>query len=382
MQINKRISSNAFLPSQCILNFTITLHKCYDRISRISTALYGLFVPVRNQMADPNKWLGLMKWSMKYCDGTTPANATEMSEEKRAFLDKVLKEAVIDENERIKQILRILDGEHPSVVYEKENDENNELNDSEDSKVTEEDLEMYKEALIDELLVRIDQIDNAQNFVKMKGLAVCIKVVQQSPRQVLRASAMEVISVVVQNNPFCQDAAHKSGMLKLLCDIAKTDPDNTAQVKAFMAISCLIRNHVPSQQDFLSDAFDGIGLIEKCLQSENVRLERKALFLSRSLVTTSDTFARQIVASRKFLNELSTFILSEDIDLCESSVDALYEIMQINAEFKKICRQPSFQISDRLDQKLVALDSLNEEEKQYFVETRKKVSDLRNWMQS
>nr|CCA22402.1 conserved hypothetical protein [Albugo laibachii Nc14] len=334
-------------------------------------------------MADPNKWLGLMRWSMKYCDGTTPPNATEMSQERRDFLDKVLKEAVIDESERIKQILRILDGEHPSVVYEKKNDENDEeLHNAEESKITEEDLELYKEALIDELLVRIDQIDNAQNFVKMNGFTVCLKVVNQSPRPALRASAMEVISVVVQNNPFCQNAAHQNGMLKMLCDLVKTDPDTTTRVKAFMAISCLIRNHQPSQQEFLSERCYGKGLIEQCLESEDLRLQRKALFLSRSLTTTSDKFAREIVESKVFLDKLSAFILSDDIDLCESSVDALVEIMQILPDSKELFCQPSCQIIDRLNQQLSALDSLDEEEKRYLAETRQKVSDLRSWMQT
>ncbi|RLN66289.1 hypothetical protein BBJ28_00013920, partial [Nothophytophthora sp. Chile5] len=68
-------------------------------------------------MSDPNKWLGLMKWTMQHSDGTTPTEATPISEEKRLFLEKVMNEGVMDENERVKDILRILEGEDPRLVF-------------------------------------------------------------------------------------------------------------------------------------------------------------------------------------------------------------------------------------------------------------------------
>jgi hypothetical protein len=48
----------------------------------------------------PN-WLGLLKYSLQFHDGTTPSEATEMSEEKRLFLENVMKEMTVNEPERL-----------------------------------------------------------------------------------------------------------------------------------------------------------------------------------------------------------------------------------------------------------------------------------------
>jgi hsp70-interacting protein len=162
-------------------------------------------------MADPNKWLGLMKWSMKYSDGTAPSSFQPMKKEDQDFLEKVLKEGVMDETERIKQVLRILDGENPSIVFAKEGEE------IQEEKVSEEELAEYKDALLDELLTRIDQIDNAMNLVKMNGLTILGKLIRDNQRPSTRALAAEVCSVIVQNNPFCQDAALRINLLELFC---------------------------------------------------------------------------------------------------------------------------------------------------------------------
>ena len=58
-------------------------------------------------------WLGLLKWSLNYVDGTVPSSESsgfkEMSAEKRAFLEEVMKNGIIDEGQRMKTILSSLD---------------------------------------------------------------------------------------------------------------------------------------------------------------------------------------------------------------------------------------------------------------------------------
>ncbi|EJK51299.1 hypothetical protein THAOC_29541 [Thalassiosira oceanica] len=52
-------------------------------------------------------WLGLLKWSLAYCDGTRPSSATtEMKKEDLEFLQKVMEEGIINEGDRMKSILR------------------------------------------------------------------------------------------------------------------------------------------------------------------------------------------------------------------------------------------------------------------------------------
>ena len=58
----------------------------------------------------PFAWLGLLKWSLAYTDGTSSdqSNALPMSEEDRTFLEKVMAEGIVDEGERMKTILKDL----------------------------------------------------------------------------------------------------------------------------------------------------------------------------------------------------------------------------------------------------------------------------------
>jgi len=61
--------------------------------------------PLFSLFAEQFQWLGLLKWSLQYQDGTKDSEWDELSEEKKAFLEKVMSEGVVDENVRMKQIL-------------------------------------------------------------------------------------------------------------------------------------------------------------------------------------------------------------------------------------------------------------------------------------
>jgi len=55
---------------------------------------------------NPWGWLGLLKWTLSHSDGTSPSSEMKMSEEDRKFLETVMKEGIIDENDRMKEILK------------------------------------------------------------------------------------------------------------------------------------------------------------------------------------------------------------------------------------------------------------------------------------
>ncbi|CAM9660487.1 unnamed protein product [Discosporangium mesarthrocarpum] len=61
-----------------------------------------------NSTAD--EWLGLLKWSLSYQDGTAPSEARPMSDEDRQWLESVLKEGVKDEAKEMAQIFERLCG--------------------------------------------------------------------------------------------------------------------------------------------------------------------------------------------------------------------------------------------------------------------------------
>lgn len=334
-------------------------------------------------MADPNKWLGLMKWSMKYTDGTVPSEFREMPEEDKAFLERVLAEGVMDETERIRDVLRILDGEHPSVVFAKKTENAAEVqevsagSEEQEEKASDEQLDEYKDALLDELLSRIDQIDNAMNFVKMNGLATMLALIKENDRATTRALAAEVSSVVVQNNPFCQDAAVKIGLLEVLCQLTR-DADTTCKVKALLAISCLVRNHDAAEERFLSDRCDGLKVLETLLINESdLRLQRKALFFLRYLVRSSPATAGAALDSGVFVNSAIRFIASDDVDLCESAIEGLTEFAGLGPDFAANLKTPELELVAKLQQRIEQIDALEGDEKEYLLEARRMAEDLK-----
>ncbi|KAI9918044.1 hypothetical protein PsorP6_012867 [Peronosclerospora sorghi] len=328
--------------------------------------------------ADPAKWQALMKWTMKHTDGTTPSEVTPLSEEKRKFLEMVMSEAVVDETERIKDILRILEGEDPRLVFASVDG----VIADEKSDVSPDELALYKDTLLDELLTRIDQIDNAQNFVKMGGLRVMIKVINEYERVSSRALAAEVCSVVVQNNPFCQDTAVELGLLEVLCTLARDDPDVNCRVKALLGISCLVRHHAAAEKRFLGDSCKGLDLLRVNLESAlDLRLQRKALFLLRYLIRNSRSTADLVLETNFYIQSAAACINSEDVDLCESAVEGLVEFAQLGPEFLAACKKPDFGLFAKCDQRIKQIDALDDEDKKFAQDTKDRLKHLNEVLQ-
>lgn len=324
--------------------------------------------------ADQAKWQALMKWTMKHTDGTTPTEATPISEDKRRFLEMVMNEGVIDENERVKDILRILEGEDPRLVFASEDGAI--VGDGVDP--SPEELTQYKDTLLDELLTRIDQIDNAQNFVKMGGLRVMTNVIEKYQQASSRALAAEVCSVVVQNNPFCQDAAVESGLLEVLCTLAREDKDVTCRVKALLGISCLVRHHAAAEKRFLGNSCNGLDLLRQNLEgATDIRLQRKSLFFLRYLIRNTRSTTDLVLEKNFFIQSAAAFITHEDVDLCESSVEGLAEFAMIGPSFIAACKKPEFDLIAKCDQRIKQIDALEGEDKEFAQEIKIRVEYLK-----
>lgn len=313
-----------------------------------------------NAGGDQNKWLGLLKWSMKYQNEVpTEENTPKMSEEDRAFLEKVMREGVIDEVERMTQILRILDGEHPTSVFPQES--------VPEEKATDEELEEYKEGLLDELITRVDQIDNANNFVNIQGLPILKKVMESNPNPALKALAAEVLSVVVQNNPKCQDAAMENGMIPTLCKLAQ-EGDVQCKTKALLAISCLVRGHANAEKAFLTSNDGGLQVLASFLKSNEVKLQRKSLFFLRYLVQQSKENAEAVQKQAFYIPTLIQLIGHDDVDLAEGSLEALIEFYAKGPEFAAAFSPYKDTIQTKIAERRQVIDALDSEEQKYTVE--------------
>lgn len=147
-------------------------------------------------MSAPN-WLGLLKWTLAHSDGTQTSTATEMSEDDKAFLEKVMREAVKDEPARMKEIM---------TSFMKMIDEDSCLDNKEQ---IEDDL--------DELRDMVDQVDMAQVFVKFGGLECLMRLLEMENLAVgLRSTSASVIATLSQNNLAAQDIMFGNGTMDRL----------------------------------------------------------------------------------------------------------------------------------------------------------------------
>ena len=135
-------------------------------------------------MSAPN-WLGLLKWSLSYSDGTSPSPAKPMSDEDKQFLEKVMKECVKDEpaklNEIILEFMKLLAIDVTTTpsntnINVTQNIPSNEITPDIISNVV--NAKDKIENCLYELDEIIDQIDMAQIFVKFGGLECLIRLLE------------------------------------------------------------------------------------------------------------------------------------------------------------------------------------------------------------
>lgn len=154
-------------------------------------------------MSQPN-WLGLLKWSLAHSDGTTPSQFSEMSAEDKGWLERVMKEAVKDEPQRINEIMtymkELLSRPADQSILEAEQD----------------DIEMQLEELRD----IIEQVDMAQVFTKFGGCEVLVELLSlASLDNNSKAVAAAAIGTATQNNITTQDVLYQKNFLASLVPI-------------------------------------------------------------------------------------------------------------------------------------------------------------------
>lgn len=160
--------------------------------------------------ADPWGWLGLLKWSLSYTDGTrSSGDISPMSKEDREFLEKVMSEGIIDENKRMKVILE--DATKAMEYYRSKTMGEKEIG---DPPISDDDLE----DLLQELRDIVEQIDYARAFCSLQGLPFLIGCIEERKGvpEKIRMMCTGILSTVCQNNPPVQKQLLEAGAIKSL----------------------------------------------------------------------------------------------------------------------------------------------------------------------
>ncbi|XP_039042372.1 hsp70 nucleotide exchange factor FES1-like [Hibiscus syriacus] len=197
---------------------------------------------------------------------------------------------------------------------------------------------------LEELLILVEPIDNANDMCKLGGLGVIIRELDHSDSDVRKISAW-ILGKASQNNPYVQKQALELGALATLMKMVNSSSADEA-TKAFYAVSALIRNNMAGQQLFFAEAGDK--MLQDILSSPSVdiRLRRKAVFLVGDLVECQlekvDKTEMPFFSNRLFLKSVVDLTASSDLDLQEKALVAIKNLLQLKTTeamvFEEFCR--------------------------------------------
>eukprot|EP00753_Platysulcus_tardus_P012584 PLAT3455.1.p1 GENE.PLAT3455.1~~PLAT3455.1.p1 ORF type:complete len:355 (+),score=186.24 PLAT3455.1:161-1225(+) len=248
---------------------------------------------------DPLKdvWPGLLKWSLAHSDGTGETEWTEMTEERKKFLEEAVREWVVDAVERMGKLMDAVKAEE-----------------------TDEEAVAAKEAALDALLDMVDNIDTARDFVKLGGVVYLLQNLDSASAGVAALSA-EVLATLVQNNPQVQTWVMEFDSLEKLMDVVG-DEERAAKVtyKSLLAISGLVREHEDALGQFLDN--DGLLLLSACLAREDAKLRRRVLFMLRHILF-ADAGGKEMFLKLGILPAVVACVPHDDLDVRENALHVL-----------------------------------------------------------
>lgn len=323
--------------------------------------------------AQPWAWLGLLKWSLSYSDGTRDnSDISPMSKEDREFLEKVMAEGIIDEGERMKFILQEAtkameyyrskaDAKTTTTTESKDDSE-------EDAPISNEDLE----DLLQELRDIVEQIDYARAFCSLQGLPFLIGCMEDTEGIIpenIRMMCGGILSTLCQNNPPVQKQLLELGAIKSLSDaFFQKNTSMKMKAKIMQAISSIVRNHELAEQVFCSldqaQALFAEGLNKT---ESSAQLRSRTLFFLRALVTSDAGDSKRSEQFEPALSYVAENYLGPSMmppDLRELAVEFLEQLWQQERAPKTIVARKQALVGFGV-QRIAALRSLEGEEKEF-----------------
>uniref|UniRef100_UPI00358E78F9 ATP-binding cassette sub-family C member 2-like isoform X2 n=1 Tax=Myxine glutinosa TaxID=7769 RepID=UPI00358E78F9 len=128
-------------------------------------------------------------------------------------------------------------------------------------------LEVRRHALR-ELEYHVHQVDNAQDLVKLGGLIILVRALNDSMPEIREGSAF-VLGSALSSNPQVQVQAVEGGLLQRLVVLLATDHSLPVRKKALFAIATMLRHFPYAQRRFLD--LGGISLLSQLLETDRDR---------------------------------------------------------------------------------------------------------------
>ncbi|XP_074283487.1 hsp70 nucleotide exchange factor FES1-like isoform X2 [Silene latifolia] len=269
---------------------------------------------------------GMLQWAIGHSD---PAKLKEIAQNVQRLSHDELKKRQIEIQELMEKLKMPSDAELMKIA----------INDLNNSSTSRED----RLRALEELLLLVEPIDNANDFGKLGGLAAVVKQLDHVDPDVRKLAAW-VLGKANQNNPTVQQQVLELGTLGKLIKMVKSDFAEEA-IKALYAVSAIIRNNFSAQETFYAEGGD---LMLKDILSNSavdVRLRRRCVFLVGDLAESQLENKRKATlpffSDHVFLKAVIDLTSSDDLDLQEKALIAIKSLLQLKSTgasvFKELC---------------------------------------------
>ncbi|OMJ88299.1 hypothetical protein SteCoe_9799 [Stentor coeruleus] len=207
-------------------------------------------------------WQGLLRWSMQYTDGTRPSEFKPMDEETKQWLKDALSSVVVDDNEIMQKGVKILSELETGSPEECE----------------------QKEKAAELVLQVIENLDMAQNMVKLGYFKHIIKCMIGSQYPSVRKMCASIFTSAVQNNPIVQANALAEHALEGLCARINEETDLQLKEQYIACLSGLVRGqYSEARNQFIQmKGLDTINLL--LVSGESPRIVKKCLLMLSDII--------------------------------------------------------------------------------------------------
>jgi hypothetical protein len=280
------------------------------------------------------QWLNLLKWSLSQSDGTSPSEATPMTEQDRKWLAEVMRESVKDDASRLLEIYK-------SFLVAIENG----FKDVQPTDLL---------SLIEELRDITEQIDMAQIFVKYGGINALVHFIQsESIPIIVRSNAASAIGTLAQNNLKVQEEFLSNNYINKLVQLCLNVQSFELSSKILLALSCIVRGYQSTENIFCQQYVSV--LIPFALHSADTNMIRRILFLSLALISSNDNASNPTLKAALFANNLLPEIFSllltfDDPDITESVLQIILTFFEYTATSELIIIKYKSQLESVLEE--------------------------------
>ena len=192
---------------------------------------------------------------------------------------------------------------------------------------------------LEELQYYVEDIDNGNDFWKIGGAEVMLKLLEKPGTQI-KMWIMWIFATVVQNNPESQEKAIKAGILERMMDVAKSslytsEVDTLVLSKSVSGISALVKGSDTALDKFIS--LDGLDLVFQAIKNDKVNTQTrvKLLFLLKHLIQFKPADTKPLLRNPESLDRVINLVKSQDpshLDLREKALMVLNEFLQGDKE--------------------------------------------------